>query len=439
MSDRGLPIVDGAPACPFVAFEDDRDERASSPDHRHRCYAEVRPAPRALAHQEAYCLSSAFPVCPTFQDWARREAAHSRAGAVPPPPEDEAPRRNPPRDWSAPPPWLGGVEAAAAGGEEARDDGAAPPDAAGEAATPGFLAGRSAPGGGLVGSPADRIASAAASREREVDERAAEEPVERAAAGAAAGAAAAGAGAAATYGAGPRQAYGGRPGDTRVANDRSDDFEDLDDDVDEVDEDDDYDDHEAERRGGPRAAGAGAGWAAGSGLGRDRRPRVGDTRRGQSAEMAGPSWERPRRAEAYPTLRTRVGLPPLPRVGVMAIALVVVAIGLFFLPQLLGVGNKPGQSGGGGGGTTPAPTAAAPSISLEPTAPPAPTPQTYVVKSGDTLSKIANRFNVPLDQLIAANKDTISNPDALQIGDTLIIPAPLPEEVGGSAEPSAAP
>src|SRR3954453_3591646 len=110
MTDRGLPVVDGAPACPFVAFEDDRDERATSPDHRHRCYAEARPAPRALAHQEAYCLSSAFPVCPPFQDWARREAANARqargggdAGEA----ADDAPRRNPPRDWSAPPPWAG--------------------------------------------------------------------------------------------------------------------------------------------------------------------------------------------------------------------------------------------------------------------------------------------------------------------------------------------
>src|SRR3954463_13899082 len=82
MTERGLPIVDGAPACPFVAFEDDRDARAAIPDHRHRCYAEAHPAPRALAHQEAYCLASAFPVCPTFQDWARREAAHSRGGAA---------------------------------------------------------------------------------------------------------------------------------------------------------------------------------------------------------------------------------------------------------------------------------------------------------------------------------------------------------------------
>src|SRR5580765_4717532 len=78
MTERGLPSVDTAPACPFVAFEDDREARATSPDHRHRCYAELVPSPRAAAHQEAYCLSSAFPVCPTFQDWARREAAHAR-------------------------------------------------------------------------------------------------------------------------------------------------------------------------------------------------------------------------------------------------------------------------------------------------------------------------------------------------------------------------
>ena len=81
MSERGLPIADGAAACPFVAFEDDRDERATVPDHRHRCYADLRPSPRALAHQEAYCLSSSFPVCPTFQDWARRESARARANA----------------------------------------------------------------------------------------------------------------------------------------------------------------------------------------------------------------------------------------------------------------------------------------------------------------------------------------------------------------------
>src|SRR6187551_1349762 len=139
MTDRGLPIVDGAPACPFVAFEDDRDARATAPDHRHRCFAEARPAPRALAHQEAYCLASAFPVCPTFQDWARREAAAARPGAATARPVDEplksqamppverddyhaggdeltpAPPRRPQRDWAAPPPWAGAAAAGAAG------------------------------------------------------------------------------------------------------------------------------------------------------------------------------------------------------------------------------------------------------------------------------------------------------------------------------------
>src|SRR5512135_226644 len=78
MSVRGQPNSDPADACPFVAFEDERDERSTRPDHRHRCYAELRPAPRALAHQEAYCLSPSFVTCPTFQDWARREAARAR-------------------------------------------------------------------------------------------------------------------------------------------------------------------------------------------------------------------------------------------------------------------------------------------------------------------------------------------------------------------------
>ena len=189
--------MDGAPACPFVAFGDDRDGRSTSPDHRHRCFAESPPAPRALAHQEAYCLSSAFPVCPTFQDWARREAAHARGGgeraetaptAVPTAPAtagrpplssgaagDPTPgrrrrrlrsrrtrrraaeppvRRNPPRDWAAPPPWASGAAAASRAG------GAGPqPDVASE-----FLAGTSGRGPGArrqSGRPPGRRAAAA--------------------------------------------------------------------------------------------------------------------------------------------------------------------------------------------------------------------------------------------------------------------------------------
>ena len=188
--------MDGAPACPFVAFGDDREARSTSPDHRHRCFAETPPAPRAVAHQEAYCLSSAFPVCPTFQDWARREAAHARAAgdrppAAPPPRRDArtAPRRpvrglgdpatarrrqptrarttdrttspiqrNPPRDWAAPPPWATG--AAIAGGLSARPGVPATPPASPTAPAPTEPPpSRPVEGQGLAGSPADRLAA----------------------------------------------------------------------------------------------------------------------------------------------------------------------------------------------------------------------------------------------------------------------------------------
>jgi len=69
------PFDGGPGACPFVAFEEDRDHRASSPDYRHRCFAAPEPEPRAFPHQERYCLSADFAQCPIFLDWARQEAA----------------------------------------------------------------------------------------------------------------------------------------------------------------------------------------------------------------------------------------------------------------------------------------------------------------------------------------------------------------------------
>ena len=170
MTEPGLPSVDGAIACPFVAFEGDRDSRATSPDLLHRCYAEVRPAPRALAHQQAYCLSSAFAVCPTFQDWARREAAQARSDSLaasaasdsagasnraanPAASDDDRPattsgsERNPPRDWASPPPWMGGGSSGRTGIDETTSD-----DEPDVVPIPPR-------GGGLAGSYADRIAN----------------------------------------------------------------------------------------------------------------------------------------------------------------------------------------------------------------------------------------------------------------------------------------
>jgi LysM repeat protein len=387
MAERGLPIVDGAAACPFVAFDDERDERATSPDHRHRCYAETPPAPRALAHQEAYCLSSAFPVCPTFQDWARREAAQARPGGaplddgeevLPPLAAERPPRRSGPHTWSAPPPWLRGSPSAPTPPQGLPSQpGATSPGLAAPSPAPG----RAAATGGLAGSFADRLLS----RDQPAPPSPEPEWIDR----------------------------------------------------------DAWDDDAEADRGTP-AAGAGVAGAAGAGAavaameelpaGRRREhERVDGVREDPRARELAPAWERPRRLEAYPTLRSRrlsAGfLPPL-LLGVLAVVLVAGA--LFFLPSLLGIGGGPGA-----GGASPSPSVAAsvPVVSLAPTIAPAPTPFLYTVKAGDTMSRIAKRFGVPLADLIAANTDTIKNPDSLQIGDQVIIPTATPSSLPAASQP----
>jgi LysM repeat protein len=157
-------------------------------------------------------------------------------------------------------------------------------------------------------------------------------------------------------------------------------------------------------------------------------------------DQAGPVWERPRRREAYPTIKTRMALggltlPPL-MLGVVAVALAAVA--LFFLPTLIGFVTAPRESTGPttGPGSSAAVTSPTPGV---PTAVPEPTQQIYLVQSGDTMSKIANRFGIPLQTLIDANKTTVPNPDRLDIGQEVIIPTTTPTAlpgVEGSPSPS---
>lgn len=45
---------------------------------------------------------------------------------------------------------------------------------------------------------------------------------------------------------------------------------------------------------------------------------------------------------------------------------------------------------------------------------------TYIVKSGDTLSGIAKRFNVTVAELVSANG--IKNPNLIRVGQVLMIP-----------------
>jgi hypothetical protein len=421
VSERGLPIADGAPACPFVAFEDDRDERATVPDHRHRCYADTRPTPRALAHQEAYCLSSAFPVCPTFQDWARRESARARADAKAREDADvadratiaassaAAARRAPaepagddslglPDDAIDEPvedaPSDAPSDEAAHGAEDDDDDDertdtrpgygdeeprrnpprdwSAPPPwlASSEAARgtgyhadpPDFLARRTGePGQGLAGSAADRLAGG---------------PPPAASSGAAGGA-----------------EPGARLDEHGPA------IEDI------------------ERRD----------------VQVRRRPRAYDQHLG--GPSSGPDWERPRRYEAYPTIKTRVGMPEIPRIVVLAGLIALAALAFFFLPAILGLGGSDGPTGG-----SPSPSAA-PSVSFEPTPSPEPTPILYTIKKGENLSKIATAHGITLQQLLTANP-TIKNPNKIVEGQQITIPTPepaVPDEFGPSGSPAASP
>ena len=127
-----------------------------------------------------------------------------------------------------------------------------------------------------------------------------------------------------------------------------------------------------------------------------------------------------------------MGLPQVPRLGVMAAAIVVAALALFFLPAILGLGSGQGTN------SSPSPTAR-PSRSIAPTVPPAPTPIVYTIKKGDTLSKIATANGLTLEELMAANP-SIKDPNKIVEGQQITIPpaaSQVPDEFGGS--PSAAP
>jgi LysM domain-containing protein len=449
VTDRGLPIADGAPACPFVAFEDDRDERGSVPDHRHRCYAEARPTPRALAHQQAYCLSSAFPVCPTFQDWARREAARARDGlmAAGPTPKsasedraaatradasgdaegstssddgDEAGRR--PRNSAAVAASAAASAATAMSGSSAAQASAEPSDGRrgsgtadgvdredgwdgsdderdGDARTDDGVIRRNPPRDWAA--PPPWLASAeVAGRDGAADPpaflgRRMSEP---------------GAGLAGS--AADRLAGGGS---TSRAHD------DL-----------DLDPPFAPARGGRSADLAGDDDAARLPA---RRPRAYAQHLGGPE---GPDWERPRRFEAYPTIRTRIVMPHLPRVVLMAGAVGVLAIALFFLPGILGLGGNGGGTPGASNRASNAPQATA---SPAPSTQAAATPILYTIRKNDTLLKIATAHGVTLEELLAANP-SIKNPNKIAEGQQITLPPPdasVPDTFGGSPGPSKTP
>ena len=353
-----------------------------------------------------------------------------------PPSGPEAPKRSPQRDWAAPPPWLAEAE------DVAPDDGALygggpyddlPPLDDGRYAdedergrypapapldAPSFLAAKSGaprdPSHGLAGSAADRFAGGdpyapqvaaapppsgpAAAEPDDLDDWAGP-----------------GTAAVAAATARPSTSSGGRRR------------------------------YEAQRVGPgrePQTAPRTPMPPAGS---RDAAARDKRSREQDAQELFGPAWEPARRYEAYPSLRTRIGLPRIggiPPLGLAAIALVAAAAFLFFVgPMLLGIGAK--DEDGAGARPTPAATEEI-TAEPEPTLQPEPTPQVYTIKDGDTISKIAKKFGVTTEELLAANPK-IKNPDRIKVGQKITIPVPVAEEIvddtvgDGTVEDTAAP
>ena len=148
-----------------------------------------------------------------------------------------------------------------------------------------------------------------------------------------------------------------------------------------------------------------------------------------------PAWERSRRNEAYPTLKTRVGMPAIPR-GLLALgALVIAAVVIFSLPFLLNLGSS--------GVPTPSSSVAPADSGLPSTAPSssatsggAPSPHVYTVVANDTITKIARRFGVTTAQLLAANPQ-IKNANNIKPGDKITIPSATPSNEVTGASPSA--
>ena len=95
------------------------------------------------------------------------------------------------------------------------------------------------------------------------------------------------------------------------------------------------------------------------------------------------------------------------------------ALLVFALPIMGGCG-----SAGGSTETVRVVVTSVPSPTLPPEAMPTLPPVTYTVKTGDTLSGIADLFGVTVDDIVRANN--IADPNSLALGQVLIIPGRVP-------------
>jgi hypothetical protein len=136
------------------------------------------------------------------------------------------------------------------------------------------------------------------------------------------------------------------------------------------------------------------------------------------------------RIDTYPTIKDGSSMRGVPRLALFAGALGIAALILFMLPAIIGIGGGGGSSSAGPSGSGPVATkSAAPTVAA------APTPVVYVLKKGDTLSKVANKFDVELDALLAANPE-IKDPNKVSLGQEIVIPTPAAATAAPSKVPA---
>ncbi len=394
MAQRGTGSDAGPNACPFVALELDRDRRSERPDHRHRCYAEQVPAPRTVAHQERFCLSPNFPGCPIFQDWAVRAAARP----VPLPKGYEGGRRATPDPRTAGAAGVAGLVSSSAPEPEPEPEPEPKPDEG----WPDSMTTPPALGGAAAGAPDEPI---------EEEQLSAFEapPVDIVASP--------------PRGALPDRAPTGRQRDfDRAIREMNDDPP-----ADALD----VDEHDG-------AAAVPAFLAA-----RSTRPRPSPKMDGRvPRDDVVPSWDIDGRYGALAGGEPR-GDGLFGRLLTMAAVVIILALGVaavVLVPGLLSgsppqtarpsfsVPPRSPSAAASGLAVVPSPTRqplTTPSPIGEPTpaATPEPSPRLYRIKSGDTLARVARRFDVIVADILAANPQ-INDPNDIQGGQLIVIPLP---------------
>lgn len=147
-----------------------------------------------------------------------------------------------------------------------------------------------------------------------------------------------------------------------------------------------------------------------------------------------PAWERARYDVPDPGKPARAGRDLFSWLTILFAILAVVtlaALAVLLLPALFG--GRPGAA-------TPTPSLVAGATptsvgSPTPAATPQSTWQTYTIALGDNLFKIATKFNITYEQLLAANPQ-ITNPDFIVAGQVINIPPPNFEVPSPTAPPA---